>query len=77
LIYDYPVPPALQLTSSALHLDHTRDTLKQLARMSIFVVQSEVFPMFLERLTLPELHQDPFNDNVWYELKLKPDNIGQ
>jgi len=74
LVYNYPVPPALQLTPSALHLSHTHDTLKQLARMPIFVVQSEAFPTFLDRLTLPERNENE-SGNVWYELKLKPGEI--
>ncbi len=72
LIYDYPIPPALQTLPKAMNLSYTRDTLKQLARMPIFVVQSEAFPMFLERLTLPERHEGSFGDNAWYELELKP-----
>jgi hypothetical protein len=73
LIFDYPVPPALQLVPSALHMDYTRDTLKQLARMPMFIVHSEAFPTFLERFSTPKLHPPAFeDDDSWYELHLKP-----
>ncbi len=73
LIFDYPVPPALQLVPSALRMDYTRDTLKQLARMPVFIVQSEAFPTFLERLFAPKLRTPRFdNEDTWYELCLKP-----
>ncbi|HYT45744.1 MAG TPA: hypothetical protein VEP90_25690 [Methylomirabilota bacterium] len=71
LIFDYAVPPALQLVPKAIHLDYTMDTLKQLARMPIFIVHSEAFPVFLERLSKPVLHGATF-DGPWYELHLKP-----
>ena len=71
LIFDYPVPPALQLVPKAIRLDYTMDTLKQLARMPIFIVHSKAFPVFLERLSKPELHTGGFDD-YWHELHLKP-----
>jgi hypothetical protein len=74
LIFDYPVPPALQLLPKALHMDYTRDTLKQLARIPIFIVHSEAFPTFLKRLSTPTLHPPAFeDDDSWYELYLKPE----
>lgn len=76
LIFDYPVPPALQLVPKALHMDYTRDTLKQLARMPIFIVHSEAFPTFLERLSKPVLHGST-SDEPWYVLHLKPEETGE
>jgi len=76
LIFDYSVPPALQLVPKAIRLDYTTDTLKQLARMSIFIVHSEAFPTFLERLSKPVLHGATFDD-PWYELPLKPEETGE
>lgn len=72
LVFDYAVPPALQLVPEAIRLDYTTDTLKQLARMPIFIVQSEAFPTFLERLSKPVLHGATY-DEPWYELHLKPE----
>jgi len=71
LIFDYSVPPALQLLPKAINLSYTTDTLKKLARMPIFVVHSNAFPTFLERLSKPVLHGATFED-PWYELHLKP-----
>ena len=65
--------PTLQLVPSALRMDYTTDSLKQLARMPIFIVQSEAFPTFLERLSTPQLHTPLFDDeDTWYELCLNP-----
>ena len=74
LIFDYPLPPALQLVPRAIRLDYTKDTLKQLARMPIFIVHSKALPVFLERLSKPELHTEGF-DGPWYTLHLKPEEF--
>ena len=76
LIFDYPVPPALQLVPRAMRLGYTRDTLKQLARMPIFIVHSEALPTFLERLAKPVLHPATFDDS-WYELHLNSEESGR
>lgn len=76
LVFNYPLPVSLQSPSlvGGHRYEDYWDTLRNAARMPIFVVQSNAFPTFLERLMLPQSHNNGFGE-VWYTLDLHPDTV--
>jgi hypothetical protein len=77
LLFDYPVPVALQSPPAVTRMRHEDywEALKRASRMPIFVVQSASFPTFLERLQLPEHHPGSFGSENWYSIQLEPGKI--
>ncbi len=58
LLYDYPVPHALQRDPEEMGTQYSREYLEEQARMSIIVVQSAFFPTLLARLSSFTLRED-------------------
>lgn len=79
LIYNYPMPVALQSPPIYEGMDYQRhwDAMKRVARMPIFIVQSGSLPTFLQRLQMPEEHRGMFDDERWFSMQLEPGKIGQ
>ena len=58
LLYDYPVPHALQRDPEEMGMQYSRESLEEQARMSIIVVQSASFPTLLARLSSFAVRED-------------------
>ncbi len=58
LLYDYPVPHALQRDPEDMGMQYSRESLEEQARMSIIVVQSAFFPTLLARLSSFSVRED-------------------
>ena len=58
LLYDYPVPHALQRDPEEMGTLYSRENLEEQARMSIIVVQSAFFPTLLARLSSFTVRED-------------------
>lgn len=67
LMFDYPVPVALQRKPQDMGEEYTRKALRKTARMSIFVVQSKSLPAFLSQLQLVQEFKDDL-DRSSYKL---------
>lgn len=79
LLFNYALPVALQSSPAITEITYESywKAARNASRMQIFVVQSNAFPTFLERITLPRSHSNfsSLPDEIWYILELYPETV--